>query len=385
MLSEQDLDALLAGAATPSDADLPPLPEEFLDLVTADVGLSLVADEPASVVAARQLVADARADVRRGRRRPGRRAVVRVTTALVAVAAAATTAVLVGSPDTPAGSTATPTATAPVTPGGLSGRIALVAAEEVTFPVTLAEVPEGLTPSYSRRGGIPRYGSTPPFYVADYAPADPGAVDPGRVLLGLFPEDPRSSGEYGFSPEGEPTGTATVDGAEAAVWRERDAVSLLWQRPDGRWVWLLGEGPQADTASLVRVAGSIVDRPQPVGLQFGLAPAGWSVGGYEESRSLDLVSDADPALLLRVSVVGAEYPGTPEELLEGIPVAGPPESVTVQGRPGLLAAVEDDAGGPGSWTLVGRLPDGRLFLLLAPRQLTRDQVLQIGDQVTASS
>ncbi|WP_448641757.1 hypothetical protein [Geodermatophilus sp. URMC 63] len=146
----------------------------------------------------------------------------------------------------------------------------------------------------------------------------------------------------------------------------------------------MGEGAQADTATLVGLGGSVVDRPQPVGLQFGLAPAGWSVGGYGESRSLDLVSDTDPDSLLRLSLVGPQYAGTLDELLEGTPLAGPPEPVTVQGLPGLLAAV-GDAGGPGSWTLAGQLPNGRCFLLLAPQELTREQVLQIGDQVTARS
>jgi hypothetical protein len=136
---------------------------------------------------------------------------------------------------------------------------------------------------------------------------------------------------------------------------------------------------------LVAVAESIVDRPQPVGLQFGLAPAGWSVGGYEESRSLDLVSDTDPGLLLRLSAVGPQYDGTIDELLDGLPMAAPVETVTVQEQPGRLALLEGDAGAPPFWTLLGQLPDGRYFRLLAPPELTREQVLQIGDQVTAAS
>jgi hypothetical protein len=323
---------------------------------------------------------------------PGRRLSLRLGAAVVAVAAAWTTAVVVAPGDAAPGRPAPlATAPAPAAPGGID----LVAAEAVTFPVSLDPVPEGLTPLYSRRGGIAQYGSTPPFYVADYEPtslvsggpgaAAAGAADPGRVLLGLFPEDPRSSEEYGFWAEGDPTGTATVDGIEAGVWREEGTVSLLWERPDGQWVWLAGEGAQARTESLVAVAGSIVDRPQPVGLQFGLAPAGWSVGGYEESRSLDLVSDTDPGLLLRLSAVGAQYDGTIDELLDGQPMAAPVETVTVQGRPGRLALLGGDAGSPPFWTLLGQLPDGRFFRLLAPQELTREQVLQIGDQVTAAS
>ena len=34
------------------------------------------------------------------------------------------------------------------------------------------------------------------------------------------------------------------------------------------------------------------------------------------------------------------------------------------------------------WNLVGQLPDGPLFLMLAPRSLTLGQVLEIAEQVT---
>ncbi|MGY1727690.1 hypothetical protein ACI79J_12040 [Geodermatophilus sp. SYSU D01062] len=317
-------------------------------------------------------------------RLPGRRVSLRVGTALVAVAAAWTTAAVAGSPQDP-GSPSVPSSSAPAAPGAL----ALVAAEAVAFPVSVEAPPEGLTPLYSRRGGMPQYGETPPWYVAAYLPVDPvtGAPGPsgaGQVVLTLCPEDPRSSEDYGFWPEGEPTGTATVDGAEAAVWREDGTVSLLWERPDGQWVWLAGEGAPAEVEALVAMGESIVDRPVPVGLQFGLAPAGWSVGGYEESRSLDLVSDAAPVLALRLSAVGAQYTGTIDELLEGMPTAAPTEPVTVQGRDGRLALLTGDVGQPPFWTLIGQLPDGRFFRLLAPQVLTREQVLQIGEQVTAA-
>ncbi|MEX5720571.1 hypothetical protein [Geodermatophilus maliterrae] len=313
----------------------------------------------------------------RGRLRcrlPGRRTTLRLGTALVAVAAAWTTAVLVtpdsAVPDRPAAPTA-----APVTPGG----IALVAAEEVTFPLSLDPAPEGLTPFLSRRGGIAAYGNTPPFYVADYS-----STGGDRVLVHLFPEDPRSSPDYGWSVQGDPAGTATVDGVEAEVWRGDSSVDLLWERPDGRWVQVLGEGAYGGTAAAVAVAETLVDRPQPVGLQFGLAPAGWSVGGYEESRSLDLVSDTDPDQLLRLGLVGREYPGTLDELLEGMSLTAPPEPVTVQGQPARLALAGGDGGSPYRY-LVGQLPGGPFFILLAPETLTREQVLQIAEQVTSTA
>ncbi|MBM7806639.1 hypothetical protein JOD57_002476 [Geodermatophilus bullaregiensis] len=378
MISDRELDDLLVAAAGVRDADLPNLPDDLLDLVTADAGPSLVAAadvgrEPASVVAARQLVADAHEARTAPRpRRPRRRTLVRVATAVVAIAAAWTTAVVVAPRESPDPRRTTPSTGAPVSPG----EIALVAGEPVVFPLSLDPAPEGLTPTFSRRGGVAAHGSTPPFSVADYSSADGD-----RVLVSLFPEDPRSNEDYGFRPEGDPTGTATVDGVQAGVWPEAGGVSLLWQRPGGQWVWLLGEGDLAGTGALVAVGESLVDRPQPVGLHFGLAPAGWSVGGYEESRSLDLVSDTDPEQLLRVSLVGREYPGTLDELLEGISFAEPPEPVTVQGQPARLALASGDGGSPYRY-LVGQLDGGPFFVLLAPEALTQEQVLQIAEQVT---
>jgi hypothetical protein len=307
---------------------------------------------------------------------------------VVAVAAAWVAAVAVApqetAPGRPSPSTAGPAL--PATPGGIE----LVAAEAVTFPLSLDPVPEGLAPLYSRRGGIARFGSTPPYFVADFVstayadpyagPVEPPAEDPGRILLGVYPENPQTSAEYGFWHEGDPTGTATVGGAEASVWRERGLVTLLWERRDGQWVQLSGEGPRASIEALVAVGESIVDRPQPVGLQFGLAPAGWSVGGYEESRSLDLVSDVDPDLLLRVSLLGPQFTGPLDDLLTGYPMAGPVESVTVQGQPARLALRALEGGD--DWFLVGQLPGGRFFMFLAPPELTREQVLRIAEQIT---
>ena len=142
----------------------------------------------------------------------------------------------------------------------------------------------------------------------------------------------------------------------------------------------LGREPQASNEALVAVGESIVDRPSPVGLQFGLAPAGWSVSGYEESRSLDLLSDADPSLLLRVSLLDPQFSGSLDELLTGYTTVEPVEPVTVQGQPGRLAVRDLESGN--DWFLVGRLAGGRFFVLVAPRELTREQVLQIAEQIT---
>ena len=379
MITDRELDAQLADAARVHDADLPALPEDFLGLLkTGTEGAVANADgrESAWVGATRHLVADARdsrTEPRPRRGRTGRKALVRFSAAVIAVAAAWTTAVVATSSDRTATTDNTAAPSDPVeTP---ADGIRLVAAEEVTFPLSLDPAPEGLTPTFSRWGGVPYYGDAPLVFTADYSSADGD-----RVLIMLFPEDPRGlPDDSGWSVQGEAAGTATVDGAEAEVTLGDSLATVLWERPDGRWVWILGEGAYDETAAVIAVAETVVDRPQPVGLQFGLAPVGWSVGGYEESRSLDLVSDTDPEQPpLRLSLIGEEGGATIDTFFQGMALAGPVEPVTIKGLPARMALAD----GGGGWLVVGQLPDGPLFLLLAPPILTREQVLEIAEQIT---
>ncbi|RBY81925.1 hypothetical protein [Blastococcus sp. TF02A-26] len=380
MISDRDLDDRLAAARGVSDADLPPLPEGFLAHFTADAdaGLALVADlpadEPASVIAARQLVADARED--RGRRRSTRRTVLGVGAAVVVVAAAWTAAVVVTSDGaSDRGEVATPSTTSAPS-SDPAGGIELVAAEEVAFPFSLDPAPEGLTPAFSMRGGMEYYGGGPVEYLADYT------ADDGRVLVDLVAADPRDLPDTVWNDPGGPAVELSVGGAPAELVEGDGYVTLVVERGDGRWVAVLGEGSYGNPDAVVAVAGSVVDRPQPLGLGFGLAPAGWTVGGYEESRSLDLVSDTDPAQPpLRVSLQGLPGGTVPlGDLFEGRALAAPAEQVTVQGLPALVGLAVD--GEPDTWLVAGQIPDGRVFWLLAPPVLTRDQVLRVAEQIT---
>ena len=341
------------------------------------------ARQPASVIAARQLVADAR-DARTGvrprRRRPGRKAVLRAGLAVLAVAAAWTTAVVVAPSDrtaTPPHASDTPTSGAVETP---TDGIRLVAAAEITFPLSLDPAPEGLTPAFSRFGGVAPFEEYPLRFTALYLSADWA----DGFTLWLFQSDPRGLADQ-YQPQEAPdiveTGTVSIDGSPAEFVRTTSSASLVWQRPDGQWVQILGDGAYSETAAVVAVAESIVDRPQPVGLQFGLAPAGWSLNGYEESRSIDLSNDEDPQQRLVLSLIGREGGATLDTVLEGEPMAAPVATVTIQGQEGRLALL-DGGSDPDYWRAVGQLPDGPLFLLVAPQALTREQVLQIAEQVT---
>jgi hypothetical protein len=365
MSTDRELDTLLAGAAVVRDGDLPTLPDEFLRQLRGGV------DEPASVLAARQLVVDARGG--RGRRRPSRKVVVRVGAGVLAVAAAWTVAVLVRPADGPVEAVPAPSWVAEPPGDGMG----LVAAERATFPLSVEPVPAGLTPTFSRWGGVAFYPGQPLVFSADYSSADGD-----RFLVRLFPDDPRAWPDSDDWSIADPvTGTLTVDGAVAEVRAGNGFVTLLWERPDGRWTQVLGEGAYGEAAAALTVAESIVDRPQPVGLQFGLAPAGWSIGGYEESRSLDLVNDADPRQLLRLSLIGRGGGATLDTVFEGELLASPVKPVTIQGLDGRLGLLEGGES-PDYWRVVGQLPDGPMFLLVAPQELTEEQLLAIAEQVT---
>jgi hypothetical protein len=387
MTTEHDLDTRLFTARGVRQEDLPALPEAFLDyLHTADSEQSAAATQPervltavpatetpASVLAAQQLVTDAR-QRRSGatasrRRRPARRTVLRMSAAVLAVAAAWTTAVVVAPSERPSGEIAAPSES-PLAP---DGGIQLVAAEQVAFPLSLEPAPEGLTPSFSRAGGMPPYEEQPLVYTADYFDATTG----DRLLINIFPEDPRTLADFGSSMESDAAGTATVHGAPAELRRGNGVTDIIWERPDGRWVRILGEGAYEENTALVAAAESLVDRPQTTNLQVALAPAGWSVSGYEDSHSLDLTNDADPEQMLRVSVY-EPGPDTTIDTFRDFPA----EPVTIQGRPGLVMVADGDVGQPDYWYTAGQLPEGQFFLLLAPLALTQEQVLQVADQVT---
>lgn len=420
MTADRELDTLLRAAAGVRDADLPPLPDDFLAALRSGPG------EPASVVAARQLVADAHAArTTRRSRRPRRKVLVRAGAGVLVVAAAWTTAVVVdSSPGEPPAATPAPTqpAPAPAAPTELPldppGGLTLVAAEAVTFPYSLDPAPADLTPVLGRYGGLESFGTVDPVvHTARYRSAD----DPG-FGFSISPGDPRIPEPGVFEApaytddEIDERGTVLVDGrpadfvratfetpdcryvpATALQEQEPDELcstayaELVYQRDDGRWVSLVGQGDRYGRESaLVEVAESIVDRPQPVRLQFGLAPEGWSVSSYESLANLALVDERNPTSLsdrVAVSLLerwrGYDQPG---DVLQGMADGNPVEQVTVNGLPAALVSVPDHFADPElgrrMWYLSAQFPDGALFLFQAPDSLTREDVLAMADGMT---
>jgi hypothetical protein len=432
VITDRELDGLLAGTAGVRDADLPAPPEDFLRDLKALAGSEQMAlvdtaeneiaeNEPASVIAARQLVSDARAahaSARTRNRPPSRRVVVRVGAAVLAVAAAWTTAVVITPSDdgrTPGGKVAAPSDSTR-TPGGETDAppsgpfvvdgMTLVAAERVTFPVSVDPVPEGLTPSFSRYGGPTPFGDYPVMWSAAYRSAHGD-----QFWFEIQPEDPREEWEFehelpqwGYAnSEITETGPVRVGGIEADLVRgtydrpncrnepstpvqteepgevcASSFADLFWERADGQWVWLRGEDAYADTASVVAIAESLVDRPQPVDLQIGLSPEGWVMSSYEDN-GISFVNSADPSQRLAVTLMERWRRETVENAFQGM-YDGPEHWVTVNGRPAKIVLV--DQGEFNEWFLAGELDGGVLFMIQTPEAFTQEQVIALAEQVT---
>lgn len=410
MITDRELDARLAAAAG-IDEVLPPLPEDFLQALLAgaaddpDENPALADREPASVVAARQLVGDARearTSPRPRRRRPGRKALLRAGVAVVSIAAAAVTAVIIAPADsvrTPDDGIATP-----------ASKITLVATEQTTFPLSVEPAPPGLVRTLSRSGGPTPAGERPAVFTAEYR-----AADGVGFTVWTSSRDPREDWQYAFQkPQDDYSPDDVVETATVAVGdREADLVrgrydrplcryanasptqndvpgtvcvsafaDLVWERRDGQWVWIRGHDEYAETAAVATAAGSLVDRPVPVDLQLGLAPAGWSVTSYDDGH-IGIVSDDDPDQRVTVTLQEAWRGYTPDNMLDYVEGLGPVARVTVGGRPAQLGRVEQSwSEARKQWWLAGQFADGTLFFLNAPGTFTQDDVLAVAAQVT---
>jgi hypothetical protein len=308
----------------------------------------------------------ARSRTVRGRvraRLPRRRTALRIGAGVTVAAVAWTAAVIIAAPDEL---------------GPPPGSVTLVAFEPPVFPLALDPMPSGLTPSYSADpGGILHAGYS--------------GVGDDRIYLGVQPEEPE---QYDATDVED----ITVDGRDAGLvtgtntWCEgpgpecieveRPYVHLVWERRDGQWVQLGGEGRYDNASSLRALAERLVDRPQAVPLQVHLAPAGWSVQAYKDDRILTLADDAYPDQTMNIHLPLPEDVIPADELLSQLmgPI-GPVIPVTVNERPAQLVRI---AGGAieGGWYLQAQFADGTTFVLQAPGVFTQDDVLAVAAEVT---
>ncbi|MGY1811200.1 hypothetical protein [Blastococcus sp. SYSU D00820] len=321
---------------------------------------------PAARAAARAALLEEIGTSRASRRRPPRRRpALRIGTAVVAVAAAWTAAVLVSGPDAPA----------PPRPGAGADGVALVDFALPLAPLALPEPPPGTTgPVF----GADATGAT----VLQYAGS---GGSPDRLAV-------HASGSATPLAEGLPEGsvvegTATVAGRPARVVvmnpevDDARTVYLEWERTPGQWVLLVGSGRYADVGVLTDLGGRLVDSPQAIPVQLHLAPAGWVLDFLkDDGRVVRLADPGDPERGMTVSLLAEAAPA--DRVLELVPGAvGPVEEVVVQGQPASLLHVSG-GGDQRDWYLQAWLPDGTAFAVQAPGDLTPEQVVQLADGVS---
>ena len=265
----------------------------------------------------------------------------------------------------------------------------LEAVDEVTFPLSLDPVPAGMTPSFTGSAGDPEA-------IAGYSFPDGRGFSIHLSPAELPPtEDPNATG----------SGTVAVGGVEArwtsgvtpemctiadVCFEDLPFAELIWERAPGQWIRLSGDGVHGDVAALVAVGESLVDRPQPINLQVGLAPAGWSVVDWHESSgAIGVASDEDPTLSLSVQCLPDPPSGTRlvdstvEDRIASVTALDPPVTTTVGGQPAQVVHAHDHMDAElRFWMVAWELPDGTLCTVQTPDDFTQDDVLAIAEGVT---
>jgi hypothetical protein len=338
---------------------------------------------PAARSAARAaLMAEIDGPTTRRARRPGRAGAVRICVAAVTAAAAWGGAVVLTGPDD--------AAPASPAPDGMT----LVAVQEITFPLSLDPEPAGMTPSFTGAAGDPEA-------IAGYT-----LPDGTGFSIYLSPEEPTWAADQYSTYDVADQGTTGIGGAEARYvvgsmgrtctvanrcFDDLAFAQLDWERAPGQWVDLSGQGTYGDLATLVAVAESLVDRPQPINLQVGLAPAGWSVlDWHESSGAISVADDADPSRVLGVQCMPEAPAGAVEmdngsvgQRIASVTAIDPAVSTTVGGQPAQVVHAHDYVD-PESrfWLVAWELPDGALCTVTTPEEFTQADVLAIAEGVT---
>ncbi|TYP86490.1 hypothetical protein [Blastococcus xanthinilyticus] len=343
-------------------------------------------DAPALSAATRSaaraaLLAEIDGPAPRRRRVPGRKATLRIGLAAVTAAAAWAAAVVVTGADGPG----------PVPTG--TGGMTLVAVEEITFPLSLDPVPAGMTPSFTGAAG------------SDEAVAGYSFPDGTGFSVHLAPEEPAWAFQQHEAADVTGTGTTTVAGVEARYvvgstdrlctivnecFEDLPFAQLVWERAPGEWVYLAGEKVHGDLAALVAVGESLVDRPQPINLQVGLAPAGWSVVDWHESSgAIGVAADDDPTQVLGVQCMAEARPGSgmdngsAEQRIDSVTAIDPPVDTEIDGAPARIVHAHDHMDEANRfWLVAWELPDGTLCTVHAPQGFAQDDVLAIAAGVT---
>jgi hypothetical protein len=292
--------------------------------------------------------------------------VLRISAAVLAVAAAWTTTVLVAGPE----AVAPPPHDGPRVDG-----VTLVDFDMPAFPLTLPTAPTGTAgPVFGGSGA----GGASMAYTSTEDPLE-------FVTIHVGSEPPPSGGSVAFP--GSVAEDVTIEGSPAVIVAPEEAhedgvAGLDWQRGPGQWVTIMAQGRYADRDLLLAIAEALVDRPQAMPMQLHVVPAGYSLDFFkDDGRVVRLADDTDPerGLTVRLPFPGEAFPA---ESQSAGGAAAPVEEVVVQGQPAQLVRTDHGSGGDDGWYLQARFPDGTTFVVEAPGSLSADQVVQIADQVT---
>jgi hypothetical protein len=307
-----------------------------------------------------------RTATRRRLRLPSRKTGVRIGAGVAVAAVAWAAAVVIATPDGV---------------GPPPGSVRLVAFTPPAFPISVDPAPSGLKPAFDGdrdTGSIAAYrdaGQANGFTI--WVSDDQPDLDdmPGRDVTGV--KDVQVGARDAELVTGRENYCDVDDAGIASNCRKRPFALLITEWRDDQWVSLSGEGRYTDPDRLLQVADSLVDRPQPVTLQVGLAPAGWSVRFYKMGRVLTLASDTHPDQELSVHLPLPDEVVPADEVATSIEgPAGPMRSVVVNGRRAQLVPTAY------GWFLQAQFADGTTFDIQAPKAFTEEQVLAVAAQVT---
>lgn len=237
--------------------------------------------------------------------------------------------------------------------------VRLVAFTTPASPVSLQSVPPGLTPTVELNDGhaTVRYQDSTSEAVVSLSARNVARAD---VV-----------GERTVDVSGTP-GRLLTGAQDGNVPR----ATLSWERQPGQWVTISGVGQYATPQALLTLAGTVTDNAVELTTRITLAPDGWVITFYKGiSPTGGVLMLSDPTNKDRnLTIIGSNLPPAPVDtaMLED---PGPVTTVKVQGRDATLVQ------GKTIWYLSAAIGQGS-FLLLAPADLTANQVVQIADTAT---
>lgn len=228
-----------------------------------------------------------------------------------------------------------------------SAAIALGPTNPLTFPVTPTVLPPRLAgPSFERDGDL---------QIARYTGPD-GAV----LTIAVGPK------KHWDMPQG--SSVTEVNGTPAYAYEANGTPHVVWEH-DGQWVGVSGRGAFAKQAALMSVAEGLSSEDQSVQLPLAVSPIGWQPTNYKSDRTMTLTDASGRTLVL--TLTGEETPPDPDAF-------GLQDSEVVDNSPQHLVLGRQ---GDGTWILLGTTPSGTWFALQAHEDLTREQVIDVGEGV----